>query len=121
MLLFGVLVDRGHGGPEFDGVAGELRYVDHFGTRELVLKLRDAGLIDLLLGLGRLIRGIDLGRLIRGIDRGTRWIRAWFLNVAVTEKICIPGRSLGTTWTAARYWGGASNFGKEESSKKRTL
>jgi hypothetical protein len=28
---------------------------------------------------------------------------AWFLNIAITEKIRIPGRSLGTTWTAARY------------------
>src|SRR5215510_10881809 len=45
LFLVGVLIDQRHRRAERDGVARELRHVDHFGARELVLELGDAALV----------------------------------------------------------------------------
>ena len=58
LLLLGVLVDQRHRRAKLDGVAGQLRHVDHFGTRELVLKLGDGALVERLLLLGGMILGV---------------------------------------------------------------
>src|SRR5262249_56404646 len=45
LFLVGVLIDQRHRRAERDGVARELRHVDHFGAREFVLELGDAALV----------------------------------------------------------------------------
>src|ERR1700733_4161344 len=57
-FLFGVLIDQCHGGAERDGIAGEPRYVDHFGARELVLEFGDAAFVERLGFLRRVIFGV---------------------------------------------------------------
>src|SRR6185437_10729760 len=58
LLLVGVLIDQRDRRAEFDGFARKLGDIDHVGARKLVLKLRDAALVQRLLLLGGVILGI---------------------------------------------------------------
>src|SRR6478672_960931 len=58
LLLRRILVDHGYSRAEFDGVAGQLRHVDHLGAGELVLELADAALVMRLQLLGGVIFGV---------------------------------------------------------------
>ena len=57
-FFVGILVDQRHRRAELDGVAGQLRHVDHLGARELVLELGDAALVERLRFLGGVIFGV---------------------------------------------------------------
>src|SRR5262245_9893266 len=52
LLLFGVLVDECHGGPELDRRAVQFADVDDLGARDQALQLEDAALVHALLFLG---------------------------------------------------------------------
>jgi hypothetical protein len=57
-VFFSVSSSISDGRAEFDGLAGQLRDVDDFCARELILELGDAPLVDRLLLLGGMILGI---------------------------------------------------------------
>src|SRR5215213_10606969 len=66
-LLVAVLVEEGHEGTEFHGVAGELGDIDHLRTRHLILEFGNAGLDPALL----IFRGMVFG-VFRKITMGAR-------------------------------------------------
>src|SRR5215831_1120984 len=57
-LLVSVLVDQRDGRAEFDRVARQLRNIDDFGARKLILQLRDAALIERLLFFRGMVFGV---------------------------------------------------------------
>src|SRR5262249_29183021 len=55
LLFAGLFFDQRDRGSKFDGVASKFGYTDYFGPRKLILKLANARLVALLLGLGSLV------------------------------------------------------------------